>query len=297
MKMRCGFFAIVGRPNVGKSTLLNTLITEKVSITSRKPNTTRTSILGVRTSKQDQIIFIDTPGWQSRPSRLLDRYMNRFIDWSIEQVDCILMLADARSWRNEDELIASSLAGSCKRKVLIINKIDLLDDKSKLLTYVNNLVANGNVFDEYIFISAKKEQYLDSLLKLITSYCPKRNFMFDPNTVTDKTLNFRICENIREKLLMFLGDELPYQTCVVLEQIQTKKKLTIIHAVIYVERESQRLIILGKNGALIKKISIKAREDLELLIGNKIYLRIWVKVAESWSNDTEKLRLFGLGSG
>ncbi len=292
--MKCGFFAIVGRPNVGKSTLLNSLIREKVSIISRKPNTTRTSVIGVYTKKQHQVIFIDTPGWQEKPARVLDRYMNRFIDWSIEQVDCILMISDARSWQNEDQLIAESIASSPKPKVLIINKIDLLGDKSKLLKYVDYLVDKEIVFDDYIFISAKKKQYLDSLKEILFNYCPVREFAYSQNTKTDRSENFRICESIREKLLMFLGDELPYETCVALEQYVKFKKISKINAVIYVERESQRQIILGKKGTLIKKISVKARQDLELMLGKKVFIRIWVKVSDRWSNDTEKLKLLGL---
>ena len=294
LDMKCGLFAIVGRPNVGKSTLLNSMIHEKVSIISRKPNTTRTSVLGVHTTGQHQVIFIDTPGWQRKPSRVLDRYMNRFIDWSIEQVDCILMISDARFWQNEDKLIAESISFAPKPKVLIINKVDLVRDKSKLLKYVEHLVAEGALFDDYLFISAKKGQYLDSLNNVLFSYCPEREFVYSQTTKTDKSENFRICESIREKLLMFLGDELPYETCVVLEQYTKSKKLSRINAVIYVERESQRHIILGKKGALIKQISIKARQDLELLLGNKVYIRIWVKVVESWSNDMDKLKLLGL---
>ena len=294
LDMKCGFFAIVGRPNVGKSTLLNTLIREKVSIISRKPNTTRTSVLGVYTNDKHQIIFIDTPGWQKKPVRVLDRYMNRFIDWSIEQVDCILMISDARSWQNDDKLLAESIARSPKPKVLIINKVDLLNDKSKLLKYVEHLMKQGMDFDDYIFISAKKKQYLDSLNDVLFSYCPAREFVYSETTKTDRSENFRICESIREKLLMFLGDELPYETCVVIEEYVKSKKISKINAVIYVERESQRHIILGKKGDLIKKISTKAREDLELLLGQKVYIRIWVKVSESWSNDREKLKLLGL---
>lgn len=292
--MKCGFFAIVGRPNVGKSTLLNSMIHEKVSIISRKPNTTRTSVLGVHTAGQHQVVFIDTPGWQKKPVRALDRYMNKFIDWSIEQVDCILMISDARFWKNEDKMIVESISCASKPKVLIINKVDLVRDKSKLLKYVEHLGDEGVLFDDYLFISAKKGQYLDSLNNVLFSYCPDREFAYNHDTKTDKSENFRICESIREKLLMFLGDELPYETCVVLEQYTNAKKLAKINAVIYVERESQRHIILGRKGNLIKQISIKARQDLELLLGKKVYIRIWVKVAESWSNDTDKLKLLGL---
>ncbi len=292
--MKCGFFAIVGRPNVGKSTLLNALIREKVSIISRKPNTTRTSVVGVYTKDQHQVIFIDTPGWQRKPTRVLDRYMNRFIDFSIEQVDCILMISDARSWQTEDKLLAESIIRSPKPKVLIVNKVDLLGDKSKLLKYVDYLVDQGMAFDDYVFISAKKKQYLDSLNNLLFNYCPVREFAYSQSVKTDRSENFRICESIREKLLMFLGDELPYDTCVILEQYVKLKNMSKINAVIYVERESQRHIILGKKGALIKKISMKAREDLELMLRKKIYIRVWVKVSESWSNDTEKLKILGL---
>ena len=295
--MKCGIFSIVGRPNVGKSTLVNILTEQKVSITSRKPNTTRTSVLGVATKGANQIIFVDTPGWQKKPKRLLDRYMNRFIDWSFDQVDCVLMISDARNWRHEDKLLAKSVLCLSTPKILIINKIDLIKNKAKLLTYVDNLKKDGLIFDDYIFISAKKKQSLDSLLKIVTGYCPKRDFIYDTNTVTNKTLNFRISEVIREKMLMFLGDELPYETCVVIEQFDDREKLVRINAVAYVERDSQRLIILGKTGSLIKKISTKARYDIETLVGKQVYLRIWVKVAESWSDDTEKLKLFGLKGG
>ena len=178
--MKCGIFSIVGRPNVGKSTLVNILTEQKVSITSRKPNTTRTSVLGVATKGANQIIFVDTPGWQKKPKRLLDRYMNRFIDWSFDQVDCVLMISDARNWRHEDKLLAKSVLCLSAPKILIINKIDLLKNKAKF-NPVDNLEKDGLVFDDYV-VSAKKQSLAIKLLLDIV----KRDFIYDTNTVTTK---------------------------------------------------------------------------------------------------------------
>ena len=284
--MRCGNIAIIGRPNVGKSTFLNCVLGHKLSITSRKPNTTRNAILGVYTKNDTQLLFMDTPGWQTAPKKLLNRHMNREVRNSLRDIDCVLMLADARGWRSEDDAVVSLFTNQENKKIILaLNKVDLVRDKQTLLNLVDLLNDKYNLFNEYLFISAKKKIGIFELCNVLSQMCPKRVFSFDPDTLTNRSERFLISELVREKLFRHLGEELPYETKVSIDNYKESKNLLHLDCSIWVERDSQKAIIIGKDGLSIKKIGTTARVDIENLVGRKVYINLWVKVRKGWRDD------------
>ena len=284
--MRCGNIAIIGRPNVGKSTFLNCVLGHKLSITSRKPNTTRNAVLGVYTKNDTQLLFMDTPGWQTAPKKLLNRHMNREVRNSLRDIDCVLMLADARGWRSEDDAVVSLFTNQENKKIILaLNKVDLIRDKQTLLDLVDLLNNKYNLFNEYLFISAKKKIGIFELCNVLSQMCPKRVFSFDPDTLTNRSERFLISELVREKLFRHLGDELPYETKVSIDNYKESKNLLHLDCSIWVERDSQKAIIIGKDGLSIKKIGTTARVDIENLVGRKVYINLWVKVRKGWRDD------------
>ena len=284
--MRCGNIAIIGRPNVGKSTFLNCVLKYKLSITSRKPNTTRNAILGVYTKNDTQLLFMDTPGWQTAQKKLLNRHMNRAVRDSLQDIDCVLMLADARGWRPGDDAVVSLVTNlGDKNIILALNKVDLVRDKQNLLDLVSLLNNKYNLFNEYLFISAKKKIGILELCNVLSQGCPKRAFSFEPETLTNRSERFLISELVREKLFRYLGEELPYETKVSVDNYEESKSLLRLDCSIWVERESQRAIIIGKDGLLIKKLGTAARVDIENLVGRKVYINLWVKVRKGWRDD------------
>jgi GTP-binding protein Era len=290
--MQCGYVAIIGRPNVGKSTLLNCLLGEKISIISSKPQTTRWQILGIKTLENAQIIYVDTPGMHREEKRAMNRYMNRVATSVIHDADVIIFMVDGLAWRDEDELVLENLQESTKPVILVINKIDLLKDKSALLPRIEKLKERFD-FVQIIPISALEADHTSELEKDIVALLPESLPLFPSEQLTDKSIRFLAAEIIREKLIQSTEEELPYTTTVEIEQFQEGDKLTEISAVIWVERDGQRVIVIGKKGAKLKKIGIQARREIEKLVGGKVFLRLWVKVKKQWTDDDKALRSLG----
>lgn len=289
---KSGFVALIGRPNVGKSTLLNTLLGEKISITSRKPQTTRWQILGIKTFDDAQIIFVDTPGMHSEQKRAMNRYLNRVARSVLQDADVIVMMIDAIRYTTEDAHVLSNLKNSEKPVILAINKIDLLKDKQKLLPMIETLKQAFN-FSAIVPISAKNNKNTSGLEEEIVKYLPAGPALFPPDQHTDKSIRFQISEIIREKLIQATTEELPYTTAVEIEQFAEEKKITEISAIIWVEKQGQKIIVIGKGGAVLKKIGMQARREIEKLLGNRVFLRLWVKVKEQWTDDEKALRTLG----
>ena len=292
MITQSGYAAIIGRPNVGKSTLLNALIGEKISITSAKPQTTRCQILGIKTREHAQIIYIDTPGLHREETRAINRYMNRVASSVIHDTDVIVFLIDATRYQEEDELVLQKLKSTDKPIILALNKIDLLSEKEKLLPLIEKLKNKLN-FIKIIPISAMKKENIDTLENEIITLLPEGSLLFPEDQLTDKNMRFHAAEIIREKLVRETEQELPYATTVEIEQFKQDDRLTEISAIIWVERPGQKVIIIGKDGARLKRIGMQARRDIEKLVDTKVFLRLWVKVKERWTDDDQLLRNLG----
>lgn len=294
---RCGYVAIVGRPNVGKSTLLNHLLGQKISITSRKPQTTRHNVLGIKTEDNIQTIYVDTPGQHSNQSKALNRYLNRAANTAMADVDVLVFIVDRLQWTDEDKRIASRLnneqeSGHKGTIILVVNKIDQIKNKDSLLPHLQYL-SNEFKYDEIIPISALKNDNLDRLQDLISSYLPLAPLLFDEEQVTNRSMRFMAAEIVREKITRQLGEELPYAVSVEIERFEEKDPTTFIDAVIWVERAGQKNILIGDQGSRIKLIGQQARPDIEELLQNKVMLTLWVKVKSGWSDDERALRSLG----
>ena len=292
---RCGYVAIVGRPNVGKSTLLNALVGQKISIVSPKPQTTRHQILGIKTVDGAQAVFIDTPGLHKAERRAMNRYMNRLASSVIPDADVIIFMIEAGHFKEDDELVLDKLKETKAPVILVLNKVDLLKDKGRLLPFINELKEKFN-FAEIVPLSAKKAKKSDNvaeLEKMIMQFLPKGPHLFPDDQITDKNERFQVAEIIREKLIRETEQELPYTTTVIIESFKTEEKLISISAIIWVEREGQKPIVIGKNGERLKKIGTQARKEIETLLGNKVFLRLWVKVKDDWTDDERALGSLG----
>jgi GTP-binding protein Era len=289
---RCGHIAIVGRPNVGKSTLLNHILGQKLSITSRKPQTTRHKLLGIKTTEDTQFIYVDTPGLHQGQKKAINRYMNRAVTTAIQDVDIVLFMIEKLHWLPEDELVAQRLANINRPVVLVINKVDTLDDKEMLLPHMQKMIDLLNV-KEIIPISALQNQNLDRLEEIIRDCLPESEHFFPEDQITDRSSRFLAAEIIREKITRQLGDELPYQMTVEIEEFSQEGKILHINALILVERDGQKRILIGDKGDRLKKIGQQAREDMQLLFDSKIMLKTWVKVKSGWSDDERALRSLG----
>ena len=294
MKNKFGFVSLTGRTNVGKSTLLNSFFQKKIAITSRKPQTTRNRILGILSEKDSQIVFLDTPGVHLGYKRQLNKVMNKIASHCYEEVDLVLFLIDRLKWQKEEENILKSLKTLNKPVVLVINKIDRLKDKTKLLAFIKDISQKFN-FLSIIPISALKKDNLLELKKIILNNLDSGPFHFPDDSITEFSDNFYISEIIREKAINRLGDELPYRLNVVIEKINDSKKLKTIYAAIITESKSQKGIILGKQGSMIKAIGTASRKELEKEFTKKINLQLWVKANKNWTNDINKLKKFGFG--
>lgn len=292
MTRRCGNVAIVGRPNVGKSTLLNHLLGQKLSITSRKPQTTRHNLLGIVTEGDTQIMFVDTPGLHQGQDKALNRFMNRTATNAYKDVDLVLFVVDREHWTEEDQWIASRLAGSATPVVLAVNKIDQIDDKERLLPHLQTLSEKVQC-EHVIPISALRNNNLERLLSLVKDYLPEGEFFFPADQITDKSSRFLAAEIVREKITRQLGDELPYQMTVEIEEFSFDENILHIGALILVERKGQKQILIGTKGERIKQIGQQARQDMETLFDNKVMLKTWVKVKSGWSDDERALRSLG----
>lgn len=292
---RCGTIAIVGRPNVGKSTLLNSIIGQKLSITSRKPQTTWQQILGVITVNNTQMVFVDTPGWQFRPKGQINRLMNRHIISALDYVDVVVMVADAREWiLNDDKVCALFGEIPCKR-ILVFNKHDRISDKKKMLPLIADVQARYK-FDEILPASALQRDNIDVLTELIGVELPRRPHQFPDDQITPHSERFLVSELIREQLIRGLGEELPYTVSVVIETFRETNVATEIHAEIWVEREGQKGIVIGAKGNRLKSMASAARVDIENLLQRKVYLRTWVKTKNKWTDDLDALNRLDLNN-
>jgi GTP-binding protein Era len=288
----CGFVAIIGRPNVGKSTLLNHILGQKISITSRKPQTTRHQILGVKTSSTSQVIYVDTPGIHNRRSTAINRYMNRAANSVLNDVDLILFVVQALQWTEEDEVVLSRLQDIKAPVLLVVNKIDKLADKNELLPFIQKLTAMRQ-FDAVIPVSALHAENIAQLEADVYERLPENQPFFPADQITDRNVRFLSAEIIREKLIRELGQELPYTTTVEIERFEEGESISRIFATIYVETKGQKAIIIGRKGARLKSIGSKARVDIEKMLEGKVYLELWVKIREGWSNDERALASLG----
>ena len=292
MRKRCGYVAIVGRPNVGKSTLLNHLLGQKISITSRKPQTTRHNILGIKTTEDTQCIFVDTPGFHRGYKKAINRQMNRAVINAVNGVDAIIFLVEKSQWLAEDQLVADQLKTVKSPIILAINKIDQMADKHILLPHMQQLMADVKP-QEIIPISALQHQNLEQLITLVSAYFPESEPFFSSDQLTDRSSRFLAAEIIREKITRRLGDELPYQVTVEIESFTHQKDVMHIHALIIVEREGQRRILIGNKGSKLKQIGQQARQDMESLFCSQVMLKTWVKVQSGWSDSERALRSLG----
>lgn len=288
----CGYVALVGRPNVGKSTLLNLLLGQKISITSRKPQTTRHRITGIDTRDNYQSIFVDTPGIHQTETNAMNRYMNRAASSTIADVDVIVFIVDRLTWNEEDELVVKNLQNARAPIILAINKVDRIVEKNRLLPHIQTLSTHLSWAD-IMPISAKTGYNVDELRQAINKRLPQREHFYEADQITDRSERFMAAELIREKLMRQCGDELPYQVAVEIERYKQEDKIVHIDALIWVERDGQKKIIIGKAGEQIKRIGIDARKDIEIMTDQKVMLKLWVKVKSSWSDDERMLKSLG----
>ena len=289
---RCGFIAIVGRPNVGKSTLLNHLLRQKVSITSRKPQTTRHRILGINSDAEHQCIYVDTPGLHSNQKKALNKVMNNTVVSVINDVDLILFLIEKTNFNEGDHRVLELLSKTHTPVLLLINKIDLVKDKESLLPHINALSKQQD-FNEIVPVSALGGHNLRKIEELVKSYLPRREFLFPEDQVTDRSSRFLAAELIREKVIRQLGDELPYEVTVEIENFQQQESILHIHGLILVDKPGQKKILVGKDGERLKRIGSSAREDMETVFETKVMLNLWVKVKSGWADDERALQSLG----
>ncbi len=288
---RCGFVAIVGRPNVGKSTLINAILGSKVSIVTPKPQTTRHRILAIHTIGDCQIVFVDTPGLHRRAAKTMNRMMNRTAASALADADLILFVSEANRWTIEDQDVLGRLKDSQAPVIALLNKIDKVHPREELLSVLAKMSERYS-FDEVIPISAKLKDNLDRLLELIPNYLPESPALFPAEMITDRSESFHFAEIIREKLTLLLRQEVPYGLTVQIEQFKKEPEAVSINAVIWVERDSQKGIVVGKGGIVLKKVGRQARLELKERLGVPVHLELWVKVKDNWAdNEKDLLRL------
>ena len=291
----CGFIAIVGRPNVGKSTLLNQILGQKVSITSKKPQTTRHRILGIDTDGAYQTIYVDTPGLHQEEKRAINRLMNRAATSSIGDVEMVLFVVEGTRWTSDEEHVLSKLQHLRCPVVLVINKIDLLNDKEELLPHIQMLAQKMN-FADVLPLSAEKGTNVDKIRTMARALLPVGEHHFPDDYITDRSSRFMASEIIREKLMRFLGEELPYSVTVEIERFKVEADgLFHINGLILVERDGQKKMVIGNKGEKLKTIGTEARMDMERLFETRVFLELWVKVKSGWADDERALRSLGYG--
>ncbi|MCL2523923.1 MAG: GTPase Era [Betaproteobacteria bacterium] len=286
-----GYIAIVGRPNVGKSTLLNHLIGEKISIVSRKAQTTRHRVTGILTDAESQFVFVDTPGFQTKFSNALNRAMNRGVTQTLNDVDVIFFVIEAGRYDARDKAVLRLLPKD-RPVILVVNKADLLPDRAAMLPFLAE-VAAGFDYAAVVPVSASKGRQTRELLAEARKHLPNEGLMFPEDDLTDKSERFLAAEYIREKVFRLLGDELPYASAVEIERFEVEGSLRRINAAIVVDRDSHKAIVIGKGGEALKRIASEARQDMERLFGGKVYLEVWVKVKSGWNDDERLLKSLG----
>lgn len=288
---RTGTITIIGRPNVGKSTLLNHLVGQKVSITSKKAQTTRHRITGILTDAQSQFIFVDTPGFQTLHTNRLNKVMNRTVTQSLQDVDVVIFVIEAVRFDDRDKLVLKLLPVN-KPVILVINKVDRLADKSRLLPFLEKM-SREFAFAAIVPVSAEKGTQLPELVRATRPYLPENPPLYSEDEVTDRSERFIAAELVREKLFRLMGEEIPYSTSVAIDQFTTEGGLRKIHAAIIVDKANQKAIVIGKNGEKLKEIATQARKDMEKSFGGKVYLEVWVKVKSGWADDARALKSLG----
>ncbi|MBT4963140.1 MAG: GTPase Era [Francisellaceae bacterium] len=293
MTTKCGFIAIVGRPNVGKSTLINNIIGQKISITTRKPQTTRNNILGVKTVGDEQLVFVDTPGMHVNEPRNLNRTMNKTAASALRDVDAVAFVVECNRWNDDDELVLEKVKKKNCPIILLLNKVDKIANKGDVLTFISLMQEKLN-FHSIIPISAVKGTQVDRFLTLLSEIIPESPHYFEKEQITDKNLSFQIQELIREKLFICLGDELPYSLTVIVEKIEDTEKLLRVNALIMIERAGQKKIVVGAKGENLKKVGTQSRMELENILGKKVYIGLWVKVKDNWADNDKLLKQFGI---
>lgn len=301
---RCGYVAIIGRPNVGKSTLMNHLLGQKLSITSRKPQTTRHRITGILTNEQMQAIFVDTPGIHAKEVRAINERMNKTATSALVDVDVVLFVVDSLKWVSDDELVFEKIKSLSVPVIAVINKSDTIKDKGELLPLIEKLYAT-QAFADVVPVSALRQHNLQQLEKVIEKYLPMSEPIYDTEQITDRSERFLASEIIREKIMRTSGDEIPYDLTVQIDTFKEepahqdpktgkwRKACTFIDATVFVERQGQKVIIIGDKGEKIKQVGIDARQDMEKLFNKKVMLTIWVKVKRGWSDDERALTSLG----
>ncbi len=293
---RCGMVAIVGRPNVGKSTLLNHLLGQKISITSRKPQTTRHRILGVSTRDEVQIVYVDTPGLHRSEGKALNRVMNRAALKAISDVDVVLLVVDRLAWNAADEEALEAVRRTRKPVLLVINKTDRLESREALLPHIETLRQKHD-FAAIVPVSALRGNNLEALEREIAALLPQATHLFPQDQLTDRSERFMVAEIVREKLIRQLGEELPYASAVQIEEFRTERAVVHISALILVDKPGQKAIVIGQGGARLKQVGAEARADIERLLGTKVMLRLWVKVRSGWADDERALASLGYNDG
>ena len=292
MTTRAGFIAFVGRPNVGKSTLLNRILGQKLSITSRRPQTTRHQILGIKTEGDVQAVYVDTPGMHKIQDKAINRFMNKAAANAIKDVDVVVMLIDRMRWTDEDEMVLNAIKTQKAPVILVINKIDFIKEKDELIPWLDS-VSQKYDFAHIVPLSAKTGRNVERLEQVIESFLPEGEMLFPEDQITDRSSRFLAAELVREKIMRQLGDELPYAMTVEIEKFTHSGSLIEIHALILVERDSQKSIVIGEKGSRLKQIGMDARKDMETLFDCKVMLNLWVKVKSGWSDDERALRSLG----
>lgn len=289
---RCGLIAIVGRPNVGKSTLLNKLVGQKISITSKKAQTTRHRVMGIHTTEVAQYVFVDTPGFQTRHASTMNRAMNKRVRETLGDTDVVMLLVEAGRLTREDRQVIDLLPKD-RPVILVVNKIDYAKDRGALMAYLQE-VAAAHAFAEIVPVSAKQGSNLDELLKTLEKHLPENPPLFGEDDVTDQTERQLAAELIREKVFRLCGEEIPYAVAVAIDKFEEEGRLRRIFATILVDRDSHKAIIIGKGGEKLKTISTQARQDMERAFDGKVYLEVWVKVKGGWADDVRMLKTLGI---
>ena len=289
---RCGYVAVVGRPNVGKSTLVNHILGQKLAITSRKPQTTRHNMLGIKTEGAVQAVYVDTPGLHKGGQTALNRFMNRSALTALKDIDVAIFVVDRMRWTDEDEMVFERIQYLTCPLIIAVNKADLLEDKIQLLAHLEWL-ATKLPNAQIVPVSALHGHNLETLERLVSEYLPVSEHFFPEDQITDRSSRFLAAEMVREKIMRQLGAELPYQITVEIEEFKQEGRILHIHALILVERDGQKKIIIGDKGERIKRIGQEARKDMEILFDSKIMLNLWVKVKSGWSDDERALRSLG----
>ncbi|MCH2568324.1 MAG: GTPase Era [Pseudomonadales bacterium] len=289
---RCGYAALIGRPNVGKSTLLNYLLGQKVSITSRKPQTTRHRLIGIKTDENTQVLYVDTPGIHDGQKKAINRYMNQTAVSVLRDVDVVVWMTDRASWNEDDEKARDAMRELGCPLIIAVNKIDLLAGQNVLVKKLTELAENFPDA-ELVPISATTGENVSALEGLVSAAMPPGRFLFPDDQITDRSVRFMVAETVREKIMRQLGEELPYAVTVQVDEFKDDGKTIHIDMTAYVERQGQKVILIGKSGQRLKRIGTDARTDIEALLSRKVMLNLWVKVKSGWSDDERALRSLG----